>query len=71
MAKKELGFEESLSELKKILSQLEDPDIGVDEALKLYESGVRLVRNCEVKLEKVKQKIIYIDEINEGKQSNE
>ena len=40
MAKKELGFEESLSELKKILAQLEDPDVGVDEALKRYENGV-------------------------------
>ena len=71
MAKKELGFEESLSELKKILAQLEDPDVGVDEALKLYENGVKLVRNCETRLEKVKQKIIYIDEINEGSKGNE
>lgn len=71
MAKKELGFEESLSELKRILSQLEDPDVGIDEALKLYESGVKLVKNCETKLEKVKQKIIYIDETNEGSANNE
>ena len=71
MAKKELGFEESLPELTKILAQLEDPDVGVDEALKLYENGVKLVRNCETRLEKVKQKIIYIDEINEGSKDNE
>lgn len=62
MAKKELGFEESIEALKKILDALEDPEVGVDEALKLYESGVKLVRNCEAKLEKVKQKIRYIDE---------
>lgn len=71
MAKKELGFEESLSELKSILSRLEDPEIGVDEALKLYESGVKLVSSCQSKLEKVKQKIIYIDEMSEGNKDNE
>lgn len=71
MAKKELGFEESLSELKSILSRLEDPEIGVDEALKLYESGVKLVRSCQSKLEKIKQKIIYIDEMSEGNKDNE
>lgn len=62
MAKKELGFEESIDALKKILEALEDPDVGVEESLKLYESGVKLVRACETKLSKVKQKIKYIDE---------
>ncbi len=62
MAKKALGFEESIQELKKILESLENPDIGVDEALRLYESGVKLVRDCESKLEKARQKVKYIDE---------
>jgi exodeoxyribonuclease VII small subunit len=71
MAKKELSFEESIVELKEILERLENPDVGVDEALKLYENGVKLVRNCEAKLEKVRQKVKYIDEISEGKKDNE
>ncbi len=71
MAKKELSFEESIIELKKILAQLESPDLGVDEALKLYESGVKLVRNCESKLENARQKIKYIDEASEVKKDNE
>ncbi len=66
MPKKEPGFDESLKELEKILEALENPDVGVDEALKLYETGVKLVRNCEKKLDNVKQKIKYIDEIGEG-----
>ncbi len=66
MAKKELGFEESLKELQKILEALENPDVGVDEALKLYENGVKLVRSCEKKLETAKQKIKYIDEAGDG-----
>ncbi len=60
--KKEQGFEESLQRLNDILALLEDPDLGVEEALKLYEQGVALVRSCEKKLSAIKQKITYIDE---------
>ena len=71
MAKKEIGFEESLAELKLILEKLGDPDMGVDESLKLYEKGIKLVRSCESQLDKVKQKIRYIDESNGGSDNNE
>lgn len=60
--KKEQGFEGSLQRLNDILALLEDPDLGVEEALKLYEQGVSLVRSCEQKLSAIKQKITYIDE---------
>lgn len=60
--KKEQGFEESLQKLNDILALLEDPDLGVEESLKLYEQGIALVRSCEQKLSAVKQKITYIDE---------
>lgn len=60
--KKEQSFEESLQKLNDILALLEDPDLGVEEALKLYEQGVALVRSCEIKLSAVKQRITYIDE---------
>ena len=59
--KKEQSFEESLQKLNDILALLEDPDLGVEEALKLYEQGVALVRSCETKLSAVKQRITYID----------
>ena len=60
--KKEQGFEESLQRLNDILALLEDPDLGVEKSLKLYEQGIALVRSCEQKLSEVKQKITYIDE---------
>ena len=36
------SFESSLSELEKIVRQLEDGDLSLEESLKLFESGVRL-----------------------------
>jgi exodeoxyribonuclease VII small subunit len=71
MAKKELSFEESIIQLKNILAQLENPDLGVDEALKLYENGVKLVRSCESKLENARQRIKYIDETSGRESENE
>ncbi len=69
MTKKEQGLEESLKELKNILTSLENPELGVDDALKLYEKGVKLVRQCEKKLENARQTIKYIDNI--GDETNE
>lgn len=65
MPKKELGFEQSLQLLNTILDSLDDPNIGIDESLKLYEEGVKLIRACRKKIDNAKQKIKYIDEIEE------
>ena len=69
MPKKELNFEETLALLKQITETLDDPDIGIDESLKLYEQGIKLIRTCRTKIETAKQKIKYIDEQEEN--SNE
>ena len=65
MPKKELSFEKSLELLNILLESLDDPDIGIDESLKLYEEGVKLIRTCRKKIDDAKQKIKYIDEAEE------
>jgi len=65
MPKKELSFEKSLELLNILLESLDDPDIGIDESLKLYEEGVKLIRACRKKIDDAKQKIKYIDEAEE------
>ncbi|MGS0729364.1 exodeoxyribonuclease VII small subunit, partial [Shewanella sp. 0m-11] len=49
MAKKpeNLSFEDSLSELEKIVTDLEHGDIDLDDALKQFERGIKLVRNSQ------------------------
>ena len=59
MPKKELNFEQSLQLLNVILDSLDDPDIGIDESLKLYEEGIKLIRACRKKIDNAKQKIKY------------
>lgn len=66
MPKKELNFEQSLQLLNVILDSLDDPNIGIDESLKLYEEGIKLIRACRKKIDNAKQKIKYIDEAEDS-----
>jgi len=55
MAKKK--FEKSLEDLEKIVQRLEDTDLPLDEALALFEEGIKLSRYCSEKLDEVEKKV--------------
>lgn len=44
-------FEQGLAELERIVRELESGELGLEEALRLYERGVALVRGCGAQLE--------------------
>jgi len=54
---KEIRFEEALSGLEKIVAQLEGGEIPLDDALQLFEEGVRLSRFCSAKLDEAERRI--------------
>ncbi|MCL1141641.1 exodeoxyribonuclease VII small subunit [Shewanella gaetbuli] len=65
MAKKteNLSFEESLNELETIVTNLEQGEVSLDDALKQFERGIKLVRQSQSKLEQAQQKVsILMDE---------
>ncbi len=55
-----LSFEEALSELEKLVKQLEDGKAKLDDAIKAYERGALLKRYCETKLREAQAKIEQI-----------
>ncbi|WP_394393744.1 exodeoxyribonuclease VII small subunit [Shewanella woodyi] len=55
-----LTFEESLCELERIVSELEQGDVSLDDALKQFERGIKLVRNSQGKLEQAQQKVAIL-----------
>lgn len=63
---KEMSFEESLSSLEKIVSQLEEGDLPLEKSLELFEEGVRLSRKCQQKLELAERKIEILVKDSEG-----
>jgi exodeoxyribonuclease VII small subunit len=50
-------FEASLNELERIVKQLEDGDMPLEESLKLFEDGVRLSRECRERLTNAERRI--------------
>jgi exodeoxyribonuclease VII small subunit len=57
MSENSFDFEKSLNELEKIVSALEDNEISLDEAIKLFEKGIELSDKCRQTLEKAEIKI--------------
>lgn len=58
----ENNFETSLKELEDIVSKLESSDISLDEAILLFESGVKFSDRCRKILENAERKIKTLTE---------
>jgi exodeoxyribonuclease VII small subunit len=51
------SFEESLTTLEKIVRELEQGDLSLEESLKLFENGVKLSRECQARLNQAERRI--------------
>lgn len=49
----DMSFEELMAELKSTLDGLEKGDLSLEDSMRSYEKGVKLVRNLEEKLKKM------------------
>lgn len=54
-------FETKLEESKKILNQLMNPEITLEESLKLYENGLQQIKEAQKMIEEAKVKIEVIE----------
>jgi len=50
-------FEQSLTELEALVTKLEQGDVPLEEALKTFERGVALTRQCQTALRTAQQKV--------------
>lgn len=66
MAKKqeEQTFETALARLEEIVAQLETGEVALEEAMTLYEEGVRLSALCQSKLTAAEKKMDEILELD-------
>ncbi len=70
MPRKNLTFEESLTQLEALVVQLEKGELSLEESLKAYEQGVALAASCEKALETARLKLSELgDEPEEQPQS--
>ena len=61
-----LTFEQSLAQLEQIVRDLEDAQLGLDEALAKYEVGVGLIKSCQAQLRQAEQRILLLTGVEEG-----
>jgi len=57
MVETPVDFERSLAELEALVEHLEQGDLGLDDALKSFERGVALTRQCQGALKAAQQKV--------------
>ncbi len=57
MSKEIQKFEDAIKRLEEIVELLDNKDVELENALKLFEEGVRLVKFCSGKLDETKKKI--------------
>ena len=55
--KKTPAFEENLSALEGIVEQLESGQLSLDDAMKAFEQGIKLTRDCQASLASAEQKV--------------
>ena len=53
----EMKFEEALKRLEKIVEELENGSLSLDDSLEKYEEGIKLSKACSKKLEVARKKV--------------
>jgi exodeoxyribonuclease VII small subunit len=56
-AKKSFNLEKSLADLEGLVDELESGDLPLDKAMKKFEEGIKLTRNCQAALREAEQKV--------------
>jgi exodeoxyribonuclease VII small subunit len=58
-------FEEKLAYSKELLEKLMDPEITLEESVKLYEEGLKNIKEAQKLIEEAKTKITVIEQQNQ------
>ncbi|MEM9065039.1 MAG: exodeoxyribonuclease VII small subunit [Planctomycetota bacterium] len=53
----ELPFEQAIEELESLIDRIEAGDTGLDESMKAYERGTKLVSRCRALLDQAEQRV--------------
>ena len=64
---KKPDFEGSLARLEEVVRRLESPQLSLDEAMKLFEEGVVLSRECQKQLEEAEGRVEILLKKADGK----
>lgn len=64
------SFEEKLEYSKELLEKLMNPEITLEESVKLYEEGLKNIKEAQTLIEEAKTKITVIEQANQDVESD-
>ena len=65
------SFEESLGKLEALVGQMESGNMGLEEMVKAFEEGQKLVKSCTDRLNEVEERIRVIKKAADGSAETE
>ncbi|MEO0069039.1 MAG: exodeoxyribonuclease VII small subunit [candidate division WOR-3 bacterium] len=70
-SEEKFDFERALSELEKIVKELEAGNLPLEKSLELFERGVKLARRCKEKLSEAELRVNKLIKEQEGRFTEE
>ncbi|HJC36510.1 MAG TPA: exodeoxyribonuclease VII small subunit [Candidatus Merdibacter merdavium] len=64
MPKKE-SFKQSMDRLDEIIAQLNQNEVELEEAITLFEEGLKLVKQCDAQLKQFEKRVSVLSEVKE------
>ena len=68
MEDKNISFEQALNMLQEAVNKLENGEISLDDAFKMFEQGIKYAKICEEKLTSIEEKVAKI--MKDGKEED-
>lgn len=62
---KEQTLEQAFEKLEEMIGDLEQEDISLEESFKLYKEGMKLIKFCNDKIDKVEKEVLKLNENGE------
>ena len=62
---KEQTLEQTFERLEDLIGTLEQEDISLEESFKLYKEGMKLVKSCNDRIDKVEKEVLKLNENGE------
>lgn len=57
-------LEENLKDIENIVEKIEDGNISLEDSIKLYKEGVKILEQCNMKIDTIEKELLVIKENN-------
>ena len=62
---KELTLEQTFERLEDTISKVQQEDISLEESVRLYKEGMRLIQSCNDRIDSVEKEVLKLNENGE------